>query len=103
MLALLHLNKDPGNAYILTEYAYESTSERKKAYGAVWVAVGAVRQYAYAASAEVVVVAVGLGSRQRPNQPWLVHVVVVVAELVVVVVVSLVVWSLHPNQPGCVR
>lgn len=63
---------------------------------AVCVAVGAVRQYAYAASAEVVV---GVGSRQRPNQPGLVHVVVVVASSVVVV--SLVVLSLHPNQPGC--
>ena len=62
---------------------------------AVSVAVGAVRQYACAASAVVVV---GVGSRHRPNHPGLVQVVVVVASIVVVV--SLVVLSLHPNQPG---
>lgn len=61
---------------------------------AVCVAVADVRQYTCAASADVVV---GVGSKHLPNQPGVVHVVVVVA---FVVVVSLVVLSLHPNQPG---
>ena len=60
----------------------------------VGVAVADVRQYACAASAVVV----GVGSKHLPNQPGVVHVVVVVASEVVV---SLVVLSLHPNQPGC--
>ena len=60
------------------------------------MAVGAVRQYTASAAGVVVV---GVESRQRPNQPLLVHVVVVasVDEVVVVVAVS----SLQPNQPGC--
>jgi hypothetical protein len=43
-------------------------------------------------------------SRQRPNQPFEVQVVVVpvVVDVIVVdVVVVDVVLSLHPNQPGC--
>lgn len=61
----------------------------------VCVAVAAVRQYACAACAGVVV---DVGSRHRPNQPLLVQVVVVGS--LVVVESSLVVLSLHPNQPG---
>lgn len=63
--------------------------------GAVCVAVGDVRQYTCAADAAVE----DVGSRHRPNHPGLVQVVVVVGSPVVVV--SLVVLSLQPNQPGC--
>lgn len=38
---------------------------------------------------------------QRPNQPWLVHVVVAVVESDEEVAVDAVVLSLQPNQPGC--
>lgn len=64
-------------------------------YEGVWVAVGTVLQYAYAASAGVVVA--GVSSKHLPNHPLLVHVVVVAS---VVELSSVVVLSLQPNQPG---
>lgn len=73
----------------LCRYAYAAPAL------SVRVAVGDVRQYACAVSAVVVVVA---GSRHLPNQPGVVHVVVVAS--LVVVSLSLVVLSLQPNQPG---
>ena len=69
----------------------------KKVYDGACVAVAVATVLQYAASA-VVVVAVDVSSRHRPNQPLDVQVVVaeVLDEVVVVVVVS----SLQPNQPG---
>lgn len=65
----------------------------------VAVAVGSVLQYAYASAAGVGVGVTGVSSKHRPNQPLVVHVVVVAS--VVVVDESVVVLSLQPNQPGC--
>jgi hypothetical protein len=70
----------------------------------VCVAVGAVRQYACPSTAAVVVA--GISSKHLPNHPFEVHVVVAVVEadvVVVVMVISVVVLSLHPNQPGCIN
>jgi hypothetical protein len=47
------------------------------------------------------VVVAGTWSLHFPNQPLLVHVVVVVGSLDEVVVVAVEVWSLQPNHPGC--
>ena len=62
----------------------------------VRVAVGAGRQAACPSMAGVVVA--GAPSLHFPNQPLLVHVVVVASFDDVVVVAE--VWSLQPNQPG---
>jgi hypothetical protein len=48
------------------------------------------------------VVVAGTSSRHLPNQPLLVHVVVVVVCSADVVVVVAIVLSLQPNQPGYV-
>lgn len=69
----------------------------------VWVAVGAILQYTASAAGVVVE---GVSSRQRPNQPLLVHVVVagsVVVGSAVDVGITVVVLSLQPNHPGVLQ